>query len=439
MEDKTLKRVSYLSILVIYSVIFVLGIPNAEANEELYGKVMKEIRITGAKRTDIDIITRELASQIGEPYLKRNADKDYGRLDRLDIFSYVDIQPVDAGNGVALEIEVQEIFPYLPFFSYEVTDENGFAAGAGFQSVNMLRRDIFATGFARFGGATNVGVFLENPWITGNHLSYVFEFFQRQRFNELDQFNATSTELKLQIGSYIGENGRIGGRLSFLSIKSDSSGRTLSASNRDNMPTLGFFLGYDSRDLWSNPHTGWWNEVAISKSGGFPGADGDFWSLDIDVRRYLPIIKRHTLALFSLMTLRTGSVGDEIPLHQDFHIGGTNSVRGWELDSRKGKNQFLNTAEYRVTLVEPRVLNLFGLTADVGLQFALFGDLGLAWNEGSEFKKDNLIGGYGFGLRVLVPFVNMFRFDAGFGEPGKSFKVHIGPFEKPVAQRTRVR
>ena len=115
------------------------------------------------------------------------------------------------------------------------------------------------------------------------------------------------------------------------------------------------------------------------------------------------------------MTLRTGGVGDEIPLHQDFHIGGTNSVRGWELDSRKGKNQFLNTAEYRVTLVEPRVLSLFGLTADVGLQFALFGDLGLAWNKSSEFKKDNLIGGYGFGLRALVPFVNMFRFDAGFG------------------------
>ena len=153
----------------------------------------------------------------------------------------------------------------------------------------------------------------------------------------------------------------------------------------------------------------------------------------------MPIINRHTLALFSLLTLRTGGVGDEIPLHQDFHIGGTNSVRGWELDSRRGKNQFLNTAEYRFTLVEPKVLGLFGLTLDVGLQFAAFADLGIAWNQSDEFKKENFIGGYGFGLRFLVPFVNMFRFDFGFGEPGESFKVHIGAFAKPVAQRVRVR
>ena len=188
MEGKILKTVRFLNILLIYFVTFILVIPDAQANDTLYGKVLKEIRITGARRTDVDIITRELASQIGEPYLKINADKDYARLDKLDIFSYVKIQPAEAEAGVVLEIEVQEIFPYLPFFSYEVTDENGFSAGAGFQSVNMLRRDIFFTGFARFGGATNFGILLENPWIAGNHLSYTFEFFQRQRFTKLDQF-----------------------------------------------------------------------------------------------------------------------------------------------------------------------------------------------------------------------------------------------------------
>ncbi|MFQ5753324.1 MAG: BamA/TamA family outer membrane protein, partial [bacterium] len=132
-------------------------------------------------------------------------------------------------------------------------------------------------------------------------------------------------------------------------------------------------------------------------------------------------------------------VGEEIPRHQDFHIGGTNSVRGWELNSRSGKNQFLNTVEYRVTFIEPQMLSFFGLTADVGLQLALFGDLGIAWNESQEFNTDNFIGGYGLGLRLLVPFVNMFRIDLGLGESGKSVKLHLGAFEKPVAQRFRVR
>ncbi|NIR47661.1 BamA/TamA family outer membrane protein [candidate division KSB1 bacterium] len=411
-----------------------------DSHNALYGKIVKEIRVKGARFTDTDIITREMASKVGQPYLKENAERDYARIDRLDIFSQLSIQPIQEQGGVVLEIEVKEIFPYLPFFSYQVTDENGFAGGPGFQSVNLARRDIFFTGAARFGGATNIVLFVENPWFAGNHLGYTLEVLQRERFNELDQFNEISTELSLRISSFIGEYGRIGGRFGFLSVKSDSSGRTLSADNRDNLPTFGFFIGYDSRDLWSNPHTGWWNEIDIAKSGGFLGADNDYWTLNLDIRRYIPIIEKHTLALFSLTTLSTGDVGDEISPVEDFHIGGTNSVRGWDVGARGGgKNQFINTAEYRVTLMRPKLLSLFGLTADVGLQVAAFGDLGVVWNDSDQFDTDNFIGGYGVGLRFLVPFVNMFRFDIGFGEPGESFRVHIGAFEKPVAQRFRVR
>ncbi len=408
--------------------------------DRLYGKTLKEIRIEGAHYTRYDIITRELASKIGQPYTKENAEKDFNRLDKLDIFSYVRIQPLAEGEDLVLDIKVKEIFPYLPFFSYEVTDENGFAGGPGFQSVNFLGRDRFFFLSARFGGATNINLFYEDPWISGNHVSTSFEFFQRDRFNELDQFNEIASEATLRIGSYIGEYGRIGGRVSFISIKSDSAGRALSSDNRDNVPTLGFFVGYDSRDLWSNPHRGWQNEFEISKSAGFLGGDGDFWSFNIDIRKYVPVIKKHTLALFSLTTLRIGDIGSDIPLHQDFHIGGTNSVRGWDISSeRSGKNQWIGTAEYRITIMEPKVLSGLGLTADIGLQIALFGDLGIAWNTSDQFDTDNFIGGYGFGLRFLTPFVNMFRFDFGFGEPGESFRIHLGAFEKPVAQRFRVR
>lgn len=437
-------RFSYLLTTVnIVSFTFLLGLPPLAAQNDLgalYGKTLKEIRIEGAHFTHHEIILRELASKVGEPYTRVKAEKDFARLDKLDIFSYIRIQPVLEKDDVILNIEVKEIFPYLPFFSYEVTDENGFAGGPGFQSVNFLGQDRFFFASVRLGGATNINFFYEDPWISGNHLSLRFEFFQRDRFNKLDRFNEIASEGTLRIGSYIGEYGRIGGRFSFISIKSDSAARTLSSSNRDNVPTLGFFVGYDSRDLWSNPHRGWQNEFDISRSGGFLGGDGDFWSFNVDVRKYVPVMKRHTLALFSLTTLRIGDIGTDIPLHQDFHIGGTNSVRGWDISpERSGRNQWIGSAEYRVTIMEPKVLSALGLTADIGLQVALFGDLGIAWNTSDQFDKDNFIGGYGFGLRLLTPFVNMFRFDFGFGEPGESFRIHIGAFEKPVAQRFRVR
>ena len=405
-----------------------------------FGKILKEIRISGARVTDRDIITRELASRVGEPYTKKSAEKDFARLDNLDIFSKLEIHPVEEQDGIVLNIDVREITPYLPFFTWEVTDENGFAGGPGLQSVNFLGRDVFVTGLARFGGATNFGLFIQDPWIAGNHLSYTLEVNQRDRANDLDDINEISTEIDLRISSYLGEHGRIGGGFSFLSIKSDSAGLLLADDNRDNLPTFSFFMGYDNRDLWSNPHRGGWNEIELSKGGGFLGADNDYWALNVDIRRYIPLIDRHTLALFSLLTLRTGDVGDEISPVEDFHIGGTNSVRGWEVGSRGGgKNQFVSTAEYRVTVVKPRLLNLFVLSLDVGLELAAFGDLGIVWNDNDQFDTDNFIGGYGFGLRFLVPFVNQFRIDFAFGEPGESIRLHLGAFTKPVAQRFRIR
>ena len=276
---------------------------------------------------------------------------------------------------------------------------------------------------------------LNDPWFAGDHISYDIHFFQRDRKNELDDFNELSSEITGKIGAYLGEHGRVGGRIGFLSLGSDTDGTTLSDDNRDNIPSLGAYLGYDDRDLVTNPHRGWWSEVDVSKSAG----DADFWTFIVDVRRYQPIVKRHTLALFSLLTLQTGDVGTDIPVYLDFHIGGTNTIRGWDLDGRFGKNQFINTVGYRYNLVEPRPFEVFGTQLHLGLQLSAFGDFGHAWDESNEFKLENFIEGYGFGVRLLVPFVEMIRMDFGWGEPGGGMRFHFGLFEKPVMQRFRVR
>ena len=70
---------------------------------------------------------------------------------------------------------------------------------------------------------------------------------------------------------------------------------------------------------------------------------------------------------------------------------------------------------------------------------AAFGDFGMAWDEGSEFKTDNFIGGFGVGLRLLIPVVGMMRFDFAWGQSGRAAFFHIGSFEKAVMSRKRVR
>jgi outer membrane protein insertion porin family len=407
-----------------------------DTDEGPYGKTVKEIRISRLRYTDRDTIIRELASRVGEPYLKENAEKDAKRLDQLGICSSIRIEPIENGEEVVLEIEIEETFPHLPIISLEVNDENGLSIGPGFKSINLSGRDISFSANARFGGATNLSTTLENPWFAGNHRSYRLEFHQRDRTNELDNFAEVSTEIDLRLGSYVGEHGRIGGHFNFLSVGSDTPGTTLSTNNRDNTPSLAFFIGYDSRDFWTSPKRGWWNEVEVSQNGGFLAGDGDFWRVHFDVRRFQPLADRHTLAFFSLTTLQTGTVGVEIPIYQDFHLGGTNSIRGWSLGSTSGKNQFINTLEYRYDLMTPRAWSVLGVSFYLGLQAVLFGDLGTAWgdNQGNQWLDS-----YGFGIRLLIPFVDMIRIDFAFGEPGKGLNSQIGIGEKAVKQRRRVR
>ena len=99
----------------------------------------------------------------------------------------------------------------------------------------------------------------------------------------------------------------------------------------------------------------------------------------------------------------------------DFHIGGTNSVRGWPLGSRVGKNQWLNTAEYWFRLFDDRAFRFWFIKWRMGLQLALFGDVGTAWYDGPEFGE-NFIAGFGGGVRLTIPVVVLLRLDVAYSE-----------------------
>ena len=345
----------------------------------------------------------------------------------------------EEGGEIILTVEVQETLRFLPVISISISDENGISLGAGLKSVNLLGRAIYLSGVARFGEATTVEFVLRDPWLWGNHIGYEIEYYHRDRRNELFGFNEIADEVFLTLRRYIRERGRIGLRYSYQFIKSDEDGKTLSSTNQDNVSTVAFFLGYDSLDFKSNPSTGWKNEIPVARSGAFD-TDSGFWRTDIDLRRYFSLSKQQTLAVSSLTTITTGTVDKEIAAWQQFGLGGTNSVRGWDLGSMKGKNQFINTLEYRYLLMKPRAFSYFGITAFLGLQLDVFGDFGWAW-EGEDLNEfgDSFIGGYGAGIRFLIPYVGVARLEFGFGQPRGGIKVHLGSFEKPVRQRDRVR
>lgn len=415
---------------------------NQESTEVPYGKIIKEIKIEGLKRTREYIVTRELLSKVGEPLLKENLDLEHTRLELLDIFIDIQIEPSIEPDGIVLTYRLMETLPWLPTIGLRITDENGVSVGGGLKFPNLYGKGIFFSGRLLYGGATTVEIRLDNPWFTGNRWGYELEYHRRERQNLIGDFYETANEFYLKIGGKIGKNSYIGGSLESINIKSDTDGITLSPNNTDHVTRSGLYWRYDTRDAFVDTHKGWWNEVAIAEEISIFKNASQFSQLDVDLRRYqpLPFWNRHTLAIFSLLTLRTGEVGKDIAPWQLFGMGGTNTVRGWEYASQKGKNQFVTTVEYRITLIRPQVIKLpFNLRYRGGLHICLFGDVGIAWNEQDQFRSDNFIGGFGVGVRFLLPIVGVTRLDVAWGQKGQGIALHLGAFEKPVMARKRVR
>ncbi len=408
----------------------------------LAGQPITAVLIEGNRVTREHVVYRELRTTAGQVLDVDLLTADVQRLENLDIFSSIRVRAERGSDGLSIVFTLREIPFAIPYLSSNVTDEDGWSFGPALKSVNMLGRDISIAGYALFGGKTTFFLDLDYPWIAGNHFSFHVDLGLIERLNELDNFNEKSFELSPSIGTYIGERGRAHGGFSYYRFSSKQAGHTLTADRIDHLLQLHAGLGYDSRDRWGDPHIGWLNEVELRRTGGPLPGDGNFWTGHIDLRRFQPIRPTHTLVAASLLSLQSGHVGVDLPEYMDYHLGGSNTIRGYDIQqlgkTLYGKNQWLGTLEYRVSMLPRREYEIFGMPSNVGLSAALFADGGIAWNKSNEFDRQRLHVGWGLGLRILAPAVDMMRFDVGFDKEG-SWRIHIASFSKMRGQRLRLR
>ena len=424
-------------------------VPDPLDPEGRYGQIVREIRFEGRKHTNESLLRTTMVTEAGDTYTREEAERDFARLFQLGVFTKLafDTEPVE--DGIVLVVTMEENSPVLPGLSFAITQENGLELGPAISSPNLFGRATKGSVSARFGGATNIGIQFIDPWRPSRSIfdcCYALQFFHRERNNKLDDFRENSNELFAQWLYNVSDHFHVGPRLTYLGVQAepDSTGSTpdvtLDPDGRDNIPGLGLVGEYDTRNLIIYPTEGWYIQIDALQHGGFLGGWSDYFRTNIDARRYFELSgPRHSIALYSLVTLTSGEVGVDIPIYEDFHIGGTNSVRGWDLGSRVGKNQWLNTAEYWFNIVERSAYEIWFLRFSMGLQLAAFADVGTAWNT-SEELQDNWIAGGGFGVRLIIPQAVMIRFDLAAGQSG-GFKLifHIGGKEKAVAQKFRVR
>jgi outer membrane protein assembly factor BamA len=408
----------------------------------LAGHRVAAVEVEGARITRNWIIRREIRTHPGDLLDLTVLRADQQRLENLDVFSSVSVAGHLAQDGVHLAFRVREIPSIVPYLTYDVTDQDGWSFGPALKSVNMLGLDLSVAGYALFGGKNTFLLDLSYPWLAGNHVSLDLDAERTERRNELDGFNETSFEVTPWLGTYVGDRGRLGVGVSYLRMESDRLGHTLGGDRVDHLLRVGIRAGYDSRDSWGDPRCGWLTDARLLRTGGQLPGDGDYWSLDLDARRFQPALFGHTLVLAGLTTLQSGDVGRHVPEYMDYHLGGSNSLRGHALGKLGavlfGKNQWLSSVEYRFALVPSREYVLLGMASDLGLAGALFMDHGLAWTRRDDLRWGRSATGFGAGIRLLLPAVEMMRLDVGFSTDGH-WHVHLAGFSKMTAQRLRLR
>jgi outer membrane protein assembly factor BamA len=414
--------------------------PSTFHDDLTFGKVIEEVRLEGNKETRDDIVLAAMASKEGELYTREKAMLDFSWLSQLGVFTSLHFDTIEKADSVILVVTMTEVNKYTPAPAIKVTDENGVSVGGLISSSNVLGSAIHSTAWFTVGGSTNIGFRIKDPWLPGKRwkLGYRLDYLHSERWNELYSFDETADDIFFRFKRNITNRTRWGPQVFYLTVKSDTPGITLSQNNRDKIPGLGVFLRYDGRNLPVYPTRGWWTELNLRKYG-LGDVETDYWQVNLDVRRYLELGSLYnSLAFYSLATLTSGDVGMDLPVYMQFNLGGANSVRGWGLGSRDGKNQFLNTVEYWHVLMMPKKLRAWFIKMAMGFQVGVFGDVGTAWSTGDQFNQ-NWIGGGGVGFRLLLPASVMFRFDVAAGESGVGLGFFISGGEKAVAQRDRVR
>jgi hypothetical protein len=406
------------------------------------GRLVTGIDVAGFKKTREYVIRREIRAMVGEPLDLSVVDRDVVRLNNLAIFAQVRPDVREDDEGLRLLYQLKETPPVIPYPAFSFTEENGFSIGAGVSAANLSGRDIALSGRALFGGTSNYNVLFNWPWITGNHFEFGFLGAHIERTDEVRGFNEDSDEILPWVGTYFaGDRGRFKVGPSFFRMRSDVPGITLSEDNEDHLYRLGVAVGWDTRDSWNLPHHGWLNELQVFRTGGFLGGDGDFWTVDADVRRFQPVGERRTLVLASLLTLQSGEAFVDVPSYLRYHLGGANTIRGYSVEDSKelsGKNQYLGTVELRQTVLQPRRYDILKWSFRFGLEVAALGDIGIAWDTSNQFATNRLRGGVGIGLRLLVPGSGQTRFDIAWSPEG-GFQFHFGGGSKMARSRLRLR
>jgi outer membrane protein insertion porin family len=388
-------------------------------------KTIQNIIIIGNEITKDNVILRELVIHKGDIPTESKLQESYQRLMNLLLFNRVKLNLYHHNEkSLVLIIEVTErlYFYPVPILTIQERDWSKWSYGLSLVNSNFRgQNEKLWVGFW-LGYRPGFGITYTDPWAGDSlHLNTAFSIMKTNINNRtIADMEERHVLGRVSVGKWWGRHFNTAFTFHFDRIKVAKEFRDLMHSGNTTEYTLGveYSMRYDTRDLYSYPGNGWLTITQLYKYGLFENYN-DYENLVFDLRRYFtigPIILAGRFYQNSLF--------GEIPVYRLNYIGFSERIRGHFYTVWTGKHIQLGSVETRFNIIPIRYFSLdlpaippqYLQNLKIGLSAGLFVDTGIAWITSDEYKLDNFNTGFGFGIHIHLPYIEVFRVDIGFNK-----------------------
>lgn len=403
--------------------------------EEKDKSFIEKIEIKGNVKTKDKVIRRELAISPGETFDMVRVKLSKQRLENLNYFEKVDMQPepTDVPNRKNLVVGVEE------------KNTGNMSVGAGFSSVESVvgfvevtqgNFDLFNPPWFTGGGQkmrlrASYGTRRQDyllsftePWFLDRKLAFSVDLYHRNTSFQSSLYDEVQTGMRLGLERALWSD-FVRGNVSYTienvgitRVDPAASPELQAEAGTQIVSKIGAGITYDARKGGLVPTGGQRVELISELAGGPFGGEADFFRLELRGSQYYPgFWEGQTWELLGRIGSVQGYNSDRVTLFNRYFLGGPRTLRGFKyshvspVDSLNepfgGNTYWLGSVEYNIPLIDR-------------LRFALFYDIGNVYSSSFSFNPNTSRGeslyndNVGMGFRINIPNLGPLRLDYGF-------------------------
>ncbi len=396
---------------------------------------VEAIKVVGCRKTKQYVVLREVETKPGEVFDTNKLNDDRKRLHNLDYFELptpeFQLEDGSEPGKVVLVINCKEKKTGTVSIGLGYSSRDrlvGFAdvSEHNFRGVGQQVGVRWEAG--QYTNRTGYELSFADPWLLGKRTSLGLQLYNRTTNRPLvlggDQADTWIFERRrgagVSVGKPLGRFDRLlldfrSDDIKFSPVEGYPAPPTDMIASEGRVTSLTFRGIRNTRDYDINPHRGSLHSASAELAGGPLGGRWTFTKLGTDLRHYLPVGKAKAdganQMVLAMRVMGGISLGN-VPLSENYWIGGAETLRGYREDEFHGTRMLLFSSEFRVP---------FGSS----LQGVTFFDYGYAWPEGQGLRLADMQPAVGLGLRVVTP-LGPLRLDYGFGKQGGRSHFSIG-------------